>query len=171
MRRQLFTSHLTLTLMIDQDSVPEEEHTWSRWTFVTYWCPALATISGWTAASSIMTTGLSATHAILIVFVAGTCNAIPTVLNGSLGADLHISFTVTARASFGYCLGYFRVVSRGIPILFRFVESAQGRDLCVGSKFIGSVNTATVEIDQWHSRHFYIAQLCSDPKRSFSCQV
>ncbi|KAH8894284.1 NCS1 allantoate transporter [Thozetella sp. PMI_491] len=111
----------------DQDPVPEEKQTWTSWTFVTYWYSDLVTISTWSAASSIMTTGLSATDAILIVFVAAICNAIPTVLNGAVGSDLHISFPIAMRASYGYWLSYFCVISRGILALFWFgVQSASG---------------------------------------------
>ncbi len=37
-----------------------------------------------------MALGLSPTDAMWIVFVAAMCNAIPTVMNGAIGADLHI---------------------------------------------------------------------------------
>ncbi|KAH9903634.1 uracil permease [Xylariomycetidae sp. FL2044] len=117
----------------DQDPVPPEKLTWSRTTFVTYWFSDLVTISGWSAASSIVTTGLSATDAVLIVLVAGICNAVPTVLNGCIGSDLHIPFPIAARASYGYWLSYFTVFSRGILALFWFgVQSAGGGD-CVAA--------------------------------------
>ncbi|KAI0484972.1 uracil permease [Xylariaceae sp. FL0804] len=115
----------------DQDPVPPERLTWTQWTFVSYWFSDLVTISGWEAASSIVTTGLSATDAVLITLVAGICNAIPTVLNGCIGSDLHIPFPIAARASYGYWLSYFCVVSRGVLALFWFgVQSAGGGD-CV----------------------------------------
>ncbi|GAB7336805.1 hypothetical protein MBLNU13_g11317t1 [Cladosporium sp. NU13] len=63
----------------------------------------------------------------LITFVAAICNAVPTVLNGAIGADLHIPFPIASRASFGYWLSYFCVVSRGVLALFWFgVQSAYG---------------------------------------------
>jgi NCS1 nucleoside transporter family len=78
-------------------------------------------------ASSVLTTGLSTTDAILITFCAALCNAIPTILNGAIGADLHIPFPIAARASFGYWLSYFCVISRGILALFWFgIQSAYG---------------------------------------------
>ena len=74
-----------------------------------------------------MTTGLSATDAILIVMAAGICNAVPTVLNGAVGSELHIPFPIAIRASYGYHLSYFCVVVRGILALFWFgVQSANG---------------------------------------------
>lgn len=104
-----------------------EKQTWTGLTFAFYWFSDLITVSGWSAASSIMTTGLSSTDAILITLVAGLCNAIPTVLNGAIGADLHIAFPIAARASYGYWFSYFCVISRGILALFWFgVQSAYG---------------------------------------------
>ncbi|KXS97441.1 hypothetical protein AC579_3831 [Pseudocercospora musae] len=46
------------------------------------------------------------------------CNAIPTVLNGAIGANLHIPFPIALRASYGYWLSYFTVATRGILALF-----------------------------------------------------
>ncbi|KAI0850077.1 uracil permease [Daldinia vernicosa] len=111
----------------DQDPVPEEKQTWTKWAFIGYWYSDLVTVSTWTAASAIMTTGLTATDAVLIVLVAAICNAIPTVLNGAIGADLHIPFPIACRASYGYWLSYFCVVTRAIIALFWFgVQSANG---------------------------------------------
>lgn len=115
----------------DQDPVPPEKLTWNQWTFVTYWFSDMVTLSGWEAASSIVTTGLSATDAVLITLTAGICNAIPTVLNGCIGADLHIPFPIAARASYGYWLSYFCVVSRGILALFWFGVQSAGGGNCV----------------------------------------
>lgn len=71
--------------------------------------------------------GLSATDAVLIVLLASICNAVPTVLNGAIGAELHIPFPVASRASFGYWFSYFAVVSRGILAMFWFgVHTANG---------------------------------------------
>lgn len=49
------------------------------------------------------------------------------VLNGAIGADLHIPFPIAARASYGYWLSYFCVISRGILALFWFgIQGAFG---------------------------------------------
>ncbi|KAE8550116.1 hypothetical protein TMatcc_001191 [Talaromyces marneffei ATCC 18224] len=59
--------------------------------------------------------------------VAALCNAIPTVLNGAVGADLHVPFPVAIRASYGTYFGYFCVASRAILALFWFgVQSSYG---------------------------------------------
>jgi NCS1 family nucleobase:cation symporter-1 len=64
--------------------------------------------------------GLSATDAVLITLVAGLCNAIPTVLNGAIGANLHVPFPIASRASHGYWFSYFAVVSRAVLAMFWF---------------------------------------------------
>lgn len=44
----------------------------------------------------------------------------PIVLNGMIGANLRIPFPVAARASMGYYLSYFAVVSRAFLSLIWF---------------------------------------------------
>ncbi|KAL2205934.1 uracil permease [Sarocladium strictum] len=111
----------------DMDPVPAEKRTWGKSAFITYWFSDLVTIATWSTGSSILTIGLTATDAVLIVLLAGICNAIPTVLNGAIGADLHIPFPIAARASFGYYFSYFAVISRGILACFWFgVQTANG---------------------------------------------
>ncbi|KAH7393563.1 NCS1 allantoate transporter [Cadophora sp. MPI-SDFR-AT-0126] len=111
----------------DQDPVPIEKRTWSGFTFVMYWFSDLVTYSTWANGAAVVALGLSPSDAIWIVFVAAMCNAIPTVMNGAIGSDLHIPFPIAVRASYGYWLSYFCVVSRGILALFWFgVQSAGG---------------------------------------------
>ncbi|GAB7366005.1 hypothetical protein MBLNU230_g7329t2 [Neophaeotheca triangularis] len=109
------------------DPVPLERRTCGKGAFITYWFSDLVTISTWTTGSSIVTNDLMPTDAVLIVPVAGICNAIPTVLDGAIGAYLYIAFPVAFRASFGYWFSYFAVISRAILAMFWFgIQSAQG---------------------------------------------
>ncbi|TVY44681.1 putative permease [Lachnellula subtilissima] len=111
----------------DQDPVEPSRRTWSGYTFVLYWFSDLVTYSTWANGAAVVALGLSPSDAIWIVFVAAMCNAIPTVMNGAIGADLHIPFPIAVRASYGYWLAYFCVVSRGILALFWFgVQSSGG---------------------------------------------
>ncbi|GAM34191.1 hypothetical protein TCE0_015r01606 [Talaromyces pinophilus] len=111
----------------DQDPVPPEKWTWTGWTFTQYWLSDLVTVSTWSAASSAFSSGLTATDTVLLTLVAALCNAIPTVLNGAVGADLHIPFPIAIRASYGTYFGYFCVASRAILALFWFgIQSAYG---------------------------------------------
>jgi NCS1 family nucleobase:cation symporter-1 len=111
----------------DQDPVPPEKWTWTGWTFTQYWLSDLVTVSTWSAASSAYASGLSATDTVTLTLVAALCNAIPTVLNGAVGADLHIAFPVAIRASYGTYFGYFCVASRAMLALFWFgIQSSYG---------------------------------------------
>lgn len=141
---------LFIIVNVDQDPVPPEKWTWTGWTFTQYWLSDLVTVSTWSAASSAFSSGLTATDTVLLTLVAALCNAIPTgklslfyatvcichfsqadhqniVLNGAVGADLHIPFPVAIRASYGTYFGYFCVASRAILALFWFgIQSAYG---------------------------------------------
>ncbi|KAI4700584.1 hypothetical protein J4E81_003545 [Alternaria sp. BMP 2799] len=111
----------------DMEPVPPEKRTWGKSAFVTYWFSDLVTISTWSSGSAIFTLGLTATDAVLITLVAGICNALPTVLNGAIGSNLHIPFPIASRASFGYWFSYFAIVSRGVLAMFWFgVQTANG---------------------------------------------
>jgi len=46
------------------------------------------------------------------------CDTVPLVLNGAIGADLHVNFPIAARSSFGYYFAKFVVVIRMITALF-----------------------------------------------------
>ncbi|KAH8804386.1 NCS1 allantoate transporter [Xylogone sp. PMI_703] len=111
----------------DQDPVPSERHTWTGWIFTQYWLSDLVTVSTWSAASSAFASGLAASDTVLLMLVAALCNAVPTVLNGAVGADLHIPFPIAIRASYGSYFSYFCIASRAILALFWFgIQSAYG---------------------------------------------
>jgi nucleobase:cation symporter-1, NCS1 family len=57
--------------------------------------------------------------------------AVVMVLNGTIGARLHIPFPVLNRSSFGFWFSYFSVISRVILSMFWFgVQSFTGSE-CV----------------------------------------
>ncbi len=60
--------------------------------------------------------------------VVGTfCVAVPMVLNGAIGAKLHVPFSVFATSPFGYYLRYFCIVSRAILAMFWLgIQGANG---------------------------------------------
>ena len=59
--------------------------------------------------------------------VGTTCVAIPMVLNGAIGARLHIPFSVIIRSSFGYYLAYFCIASRAVLAMFWLgIQGANG---------------------------------------------
>lgn len=83
-----------------------------------YWATDTINLGTWQTASSILAVGLSWREAIPIMIVANLAVAIPMVLNGAIGAKLHVPFSVVTTSSFGYYLRYFCIVSRAILAMF-----------------------------------------------------
>lgn len=52
------------------------------------------------------------------IILGSIVDTIPLVLNGAIGANLHVPFPVAARSSFGFYLARFAVVVRMITALF-----------------------------------------------------
>jgi purine-cytosine permease-like protein len=57
-------------------------------------------------------------EAIYILLIGYTLDIIPLVLNGAVGAHLHVNFAVASRSSFGFYLSRVAVVIRMITALF-----------------------------------------------------
>lgn len=111
----------------DMDPVKIENQTWTLWTWMAYWATDTINLGTWETASSILAVGLSWREAIPIIVVGTSCVAIPMVLNGAIGAKLHIPFSVAIRASFGYYLAYFCIVSRCVLAMFWLgIQGANG---------------------------------------------
>ena len=55
------------------------------------------------------------------------------VLNGTIGARLHVSFPIINRSSFGFWFSYFSVISRVILSMFWF--GVQVIICCIGPRF------------------------------------
>ena len=120
----------------DMDPVPPHQRTWTTWNFVAYWVSDAANPAMWQLASSMLAAGLSWGQALTAIAVGHTIIAVITslptplstsrlmkavvVLNGTIGARLHISFAVLNRSSFGFWLSYFSVISRAILAMFWF---------------------------------------------------
>ncbi|KAK8064432.1 permease [Apiospora phragmitis] len=94
------------------------DQTWTIWTIMAYWASNTIDLGAWETASGILSVGLSWREAIPIMLVANLCVAIPLVLNGAMGAKLHVPFSVVTASSFGYYLRYFCIVSRAVLAMF-----------------------------------------------------
>ncbi|KAI0106820.1 permease for cytosine/purines, uracil, thiamine, allantoin-domain-containing protein [Daldinia grandis] len=102
----------------DMDPTPIEDQTWNTWTILAYWATDTINLATWQTASAILAVGLSWREAIPIMIVGTFCVAVPLVLNGAIGAKLHVPFSVIATSSFGYYLRYFCIVSRATLAMF-----------------------------------------------------
>lgn len=111
----------------DMDPVPPEDQTWTIWTWMAYWTTDLINLGTWETASSIIAVGLNWRDAIPILVVGTFCVAIPMVLNGAIGAHLHVPFSVAVRSGFGYYFAYFCIVSRCVLAIFWLgIQGANG---------------------------------------------
>ncbi|KAF8662751.1 hypothetical protein AX16_001109 [Volvariella volvacea WC 439] len=114
----------------DMDPVPRKLRTWNSWNYISYWISDAANPGAWQLASSMLAVGLSR-QALPAIAIGHIIISIVMVLNGTIGARLHIAFPVLNRSSFGFWLSYFSVISRVILSMFWFgVQSYTGSE-CV----------------------------------------
>ncbi|KAF9446544.1 NCS1 nucleoside transporter family [Macrolepiota fuliginosa MF-IS2] len=104
----------------DMDPVPVQKRTWSTWNYIAYWVSDATNVATWQLASSMLAVGLSWKQALPAIALGHTIIAFVVVLNGTIGARLHIAFPVINRASFGFWLSYFTVISRIVLAMFWF---------------------------------------------------
>ncbi|KAJ9640695.1 hypothetical protein H2204_003324 [Knufia peltigerae] len=111
----------------DMDPVPPEYQTWTLFTWMAYWATDTINLGTWETASSVIAVGLNWRDAIPIMVVGTSCVAIPMVLNGAIGAKLHIPFSVIVRSGFGYYFAYFCIFSRCVLACFWLgIQGANG---------------------------------------------
>ncbi|KAI0975204.1 uridine permease-like protein Fui1 [Xylaria arbuscula] len=111
----------------DMDPTPLEHQNWSTWSIIAYWATDVLNLTTWQTASAILAVGLSWREAIPIMLLGNLAVAIPIVLNGAIGAKLHVPFSVIATSSFGYYLRYFSIVSRAVLAMFWLgIQGANG---------------------------------------------
>ena len=103
---------------IDADVTPLDRRTWTSFTILGFWISDAMNAQGWQAPSSIIALGLTWREAVYCIILGSLVDVIPLVLNGAIGAHLHVPFPVAARSSFGFYLARFAVVVRVITALF-----------------------------------------------------
>jgi nucleobase:cation symporter-1, NCS1 family len=109
------------------DPTPPEDQTWTIWAIMAYWATDTINLGTWETASGILAVGLSWREALPIMIVGTTCVAVPMVLNGAIGAKLHVPFSVISAGSFGFYFRYFCIVSRAILAMFWLgIQGANG---------------------------------------------
>ncbi|KAJ6545019.1 NCS1 nucleoside transporter family [Mycena vulgaris] len=104
----------------DMDPVPIHLRTWTTWNYIAYWISDAMNPSMWEVASSMLAVGLNWRQALAAIAVGQIIIAAVILLNGTMGARLHLAFPVIARASFGFWFSYFCVLSRIIMSMFWF---------------------------------------------------
>ncbi|KAJ3724309.1 permease for cytosine/purines, uracil, thiamine, allantoin-domain-containing protein [Lentinula guzmanii] len=115
----------------DMDPVPVHLRTWTTWNYVAYWISDAANLPAWELASSMLAIGLNWRQALAAIAVGHTIIAVVMVLNGTVGARLHVGFPILNRSSFGFWFSYFSVISRVILALFWFGIQTYSGSECV----------------------------------------
>lgn len=165
------------------DPVPEPLRTWKTWNYIAYWISDATNAAVWELASSMLAIGLSwyvyHHHNSLCFSLLSMCagefciefrrQALPAialghiiiavvmVLNGTIGARLHIPFPVLNRSSFGFWLSYFSVISRVILSMFWF-----GIQTYTGSECVYQVRLLCLWLqrDEWRMSECLLVMLC-----------
>ncbi|KAK9246677.1 permease for cytosine/purines, uracil, thiamine, allantoin-domain-containing protein [Lipomyces tetrasporus] len=117
----------------DLDPVPPQRRTWRTYNFVMYWISDNFSPNGFRNAASLMEIGMSWRDSLVCVVIAQFITGLVIVFNGVVGSRYHISFSVQARASFGYYFGYLMIVMRMIVGIFWYGINAYTGAECVRS--------------------------------------
>jgi NCS1 family nucleobase:cation symporter-1 len=103
---------------IDMDVTPIERRTWTAFTMAGFWFSDALNAQSWEAPSTILAIGLTWREAVVCIIFGSLCCTVPLVLNGVLGARLHVPFPVAMRSSFGWYFARFAIVVRMTTALF-----------------------------------------------------
>ncbi|KAH0001887.1 uridine permease-like protein Fui1, partial [Aureobasidium melanogenum] len=103
---------------IDADVTPIERRSWTSLTILGFWISDAINAQGWQAPSSIIAVGLTWREAVYCIILGSLIDVVPLILNGAIGAHLHVPFPVAIRSSFGFYLARFAVVVRLTTALF-----------------------------------------------------
>ncbi|KAI0674670.1 NCS1 nucleoside transporter family [Trametes maxima] len=115
----------------DMDPVPPHKRTWTTLNYIAYWVSDAWNAAVWQLASSMLAVGLSWRQALPAIAVGHIVIAVVMVLNGTIGARLHISFPVLNRSSFGFWFSYFSVISRMVLSMFWLGIQAYTGSQCI----------------------------------------
>jgi len=103
---------------IDCDVTPVERRTWTPFTMLGFWFSDALNAQSWEAPASIIAVGLTWREAVYCIIFGSLVCTVPLVLNGTVGARLHVPFPIAMRSSFGWYFSRFAVVVRAITALF-----------------------------------------------------
>ncbi|KAK9473928.1 permease for cytosine/purines, uracil, thiamine, allantoin-domain-containing protein [Dipodascopsis tothii] len=103
---------------VDNDVTPLDRRTWTTYIVLGFWFSDALNMQGWEGPSSVINIGLTWREALISLIMGMVIIVIPLVLNGAVGAALHVPYPVAARASFGFNFAKFAVVTRMVTALF-----------------------------------------------------
>ncbi|POS81347.1 hypothetical protein DHEL01_v200277 [Diaporthe helianthi] len=141
--------------------IPEDRRTWTWQGFAGYWVICGINTTAWTAGSTLLSLGLSATQAIGCMVGVALISALVAVLAGWPGSHLYLGFTVMSRASWGMRGGFWPVLNRivtacvwmgiqaywggqSVKIILRAIIGPEFRDLPNTLPVSANVDTASL---------------------------
>ncbi|KAH0272768.1 uridine permease-like protein Fui1, partial [Aureobasidium melanogenum] len=86
---------------IDADVTPVERRIWTSLTILGFWISDAINAQGWQAPSSIIAVGLTWREAVYCIILGCLIDVVPLVLNGAIGAHLHVPFPVALAGGTG----------------------------------------------------------------------
>ncbi|WVQ86183.1 hypothetical protein IAT38_008351 [Cryptococcus sp. DSM 104549] len=104
----------------DVDVVPVEQRNWRAINYLFLWLADGANVGTMQQAGSIVALGLSWREASAAIAIGNIIIAGAVTLNGVIGSRHHVPFSIASRASLGFYLSYFAVISRLVLGLIYF---------------------------------------------------
>uniref|UniRef100_A0A0W0G5X7 Ncs1 allantoate transporter n=1 Tax=Moniliophthora roreri TaxID=221103 RepID=A0A0W0G5X7_MONRR len=116
---------------VDLDPSLARDRRWRSWMFLFMWASDSVNVGTMQQASSMIALGLSYREVIPCIFIGNLIVAGALTANATIGAILHVPFSIICRASFGVYGAWFPVVSRLILGLIYFGINTQILSSCV----------------------------------------
>ncbi|KAK9459476.1 permease for cytosine/purines, uracil, thiamine, allantoin-domain-containing protein [Lipomyces oligophaga] len=117
----------------DLDPVPPEERTWKTRHYALFWISDHLSVSGFRSAASLMQVGMSWRLSLACIAISNILQGIFIVINGMVGADYHIPFSIHSRSCFGYYLSYLFICMRMVVGIFWYAIQVYTGAECVRS--------------------------------------
>ncbi|KAJ6597198.1 allantoin permease [Mycena vulgaris] len=122
----------------DLDPSLSRDRIWRSWMFLFYWASDSINVGTMQQASSMIALGLSYREVIPCIFIGNLIISVALTANATTGAQLHIPFSIIARASFGVYGAWFPIFSRLVLGLIYFGINTQILSSCL-SVMIGAI--------------------------------
>lgn len=123
----------SVTYLKNHDLIPmqDERRLWGYGGYLFYWLINKALVGTWTNASSLFSLGFSVGQIMGILAISFVFIVTLSLLNGQIGSDYFIGFTVSMRITFGIRGSYFAVCMRTILSIVWYASQCWMGGLCV----------------------------------------
>ncbi|CUM68154.1 uncharacterized protein PRCAT00005871001 [Priceomyces carsonii] len=111
--------------------LPPSRRLWNLFGYLTYWGLGNLTISIWMGASSLLSLNLNVSQTMGVIVVGNFIINVLAVLNGQIGTDNHIGFSISQRVIFGMKGSSIGIFIRIVLSVVWFASQAWIGGLCV----------------------------------------